>query len=247
MATYDPSNRALHTAIERERGRIARDLHDGLAQQLVLVLLKLEYVQRILEEPTAPVPILPQPTSQATLDRSLQCSMKLEKLLQPARAEIERAHEMLYAGLNDLRHCISSLLPAQMEQKSFPAALQELVHGYEHTQCSLSCTLSDLECIPSHLEVPVFRFMQEALNNIHKHAQATRITIHLSIQADVLRAEVSDNGKGFQVEQVLEDCQGRTEHIGLQCMRERISEAGGKWGIESLPGRGTRVWAHFTL
>src|SRR5205823_2485449 len=103
---------------------------------------------------------------------------------------------------------------------------------------------------PLTLEVPVFRLIQEALHNVRKHAQASCVHIRIHMLAGLLLVEVSDNGIGFDVAKVMSGNHGHagdTPPLGLRSMRKRVQQAGGKWEIESKHGRGTTIWARFSL
>ena len=109
-------------------------------------------------------------------------------------------------------------------------------------------------CEPQYLsleiEMAICQYIQEALTNVWKHAQATCVHIQLHRLADWLVIEVSDNGIGFQTEQVLEALGHVNEekrHFGLYMMRDRIEEAGGCWELQSKSGKGTTVSARFPL
>lgn len=213
--------------IERERSRIARDLHDGVSQQIAYVLHKLELIQRSLEKQPPPQ-VLP---------------------------EVKRAYSILQNCLNDLRHSIASLLPAQVEEQGFIVALKALIDEYrrEHTHMRVVYDIDELPLLPSRLEAPIYRVIQEALNNVLKHAHATDVTIHIHVGSGALVVEVDDNGVGFQPEQVVsgagngyKDAAG-VLHAGLSGMRKRVQEAGGSWEIQSHPGHGTTVTSHFPL
>ncbi len=225
LRNYDLHVSQQKEAINYERGRIARDLHDGVAQQIVYVLHKLEFIQYLLEK---------QPT------RS-----------EAALSEVKKAVSGLVTSLNDLRHGISSLLPAQLAERSFADALQDLFNEYMSSTYGLEifCTRDELERLPSTLEVASFRLIQEALNNVRKHAFATRVFVRIRVLPDLLMVEINDNGIGFQTDQVA-NATGDTDniqHIGLRTMRERVQEMGGQWEIQSKPGEGTTVKARFPL
>src|SRR2546421_3278824 len=209
----------LKVAIDEERSRIARDIHDGVAQNIVHAIHKLEFIQRVLEK---------QP------DVALQ--------------EISRTSDLLKESWHDLRQGISSLIPLQLEEQGFDAALQNLLHEHMHDEPTLKIDYErdDFTRLPLSLEVPIFRFIQEALNNVLKHAQASHVIIRIRVLVGLLLVEVSDNGKGFDVEEAMGT--GRSlYHIGLRVMRERVQEAGGKWEISSKPGAGTTIKARFLL
>jgi signal transduction histidine kinase len=211
----------LQEAIGQERNRIARDIHDGAAQQIAHVLHKLEYVQRILPK---------QP--------------------EVALREINRSTLILKESLNDLRHGIASLIPVELEKQEFVPALQALLDEHTHDTPFLKIRYEgdDLSLLPLSLEVVIFRFIQEALNNVRKHAHATEVIVRIRVLAHLLAVSVSDNGRGFHIKQVMNTEQGdATQHLGLRTMRERIVQAGGNWEIQSKPGVGTRVKATFFL
>lgn len=211
----------LQEAIDRERNRIARDIHDGAAQQIAHVLHKLEFAQRILPK---------QP--------------------EVALREINRSTLILKESLNDLRHGITSLIPIALEKQEFVPALQALLDEHTHDAPFLKIRYEgdDLSLLPLSLEVVIFRFIQEALNNVRKHAHATEVIVRIRIQAHLLTVSVSDNGRGFHLKQVMHTEQGdASEHLGLRTMRERIVQAGGNWEIQSKPGAGTKVKATFFL
>jgi signal transduction histidine kinase len=217
------------TAIDRERNRIARDIHDGVAQQLALLLLKIEYVQRLLERSSA-------------------------QQLPVVQQELKRSHAMLKASLQDLRHGFSSIKPVQLEQLGLEQALQSLFTEFKINTpgCEIATTIVGIHKIPENLETPVYRLIQEALNNISKHAYASLVTIHIRVLPTLLIVEASDNGRGFHPEQATTiDATSSTDkavhHIGLQSMRERVNEAGGTWEIQSRPGVGTTIRARFPL
>ena len=232
LRNYSVHARELQMAVEHERTRIARDIHDGAAQRISHVLHKLEFIQRILEK-------------QALWPH----------LLQTALIEVEQASGILEAGLIDLRHAISSLLPVQLEEQNFVNALQSLFDEYMITDPGLeiSYTIDDSEALPAALEPPIFRFIQEALTNVRKHALATHVVIHLKIAANALLVEVGDNGVGFQSEVVATqriasgESAEETLHLGLRTMRERIQEVGGTIEIQSKANNGTTVRAYFPL
>lgn len=213
-APYSPQ---LEAVIDRERERIARDIHDGPAQQIAAVLHRLEYIQRIL---------LKRP--------------------QEALREIEQARQNLDEGLHDLRQCITTPIPAQLQQHSLTEALQAFKQ--DDGQLHIAVELSNLTSIPVALEIPIFRFVQEALNNVRKHAHAQQAIGRVRHFPGLLLVEVSDDGKGFDSKTFLNhDVLHTDQQLGLQAMRDRVREAGGTWEIHSTPGVGTTVRARFPL
>jgi two-component system sensor histidine kinase DegS len=224
---------AVQVAVEQERSRIANDLHDSVAQRLALALLQLEYIQRALEE-----------------------SPEAAQQLQLALSTVKQAYTIVNASLCELRQCIASLLPTQLEEQDFTGALHVLLNEYKDDGLHIMYHNECLECIPLHLEVPIFRLIQEAFNNIRKHAYATLATVTIRCCQDQLVVEVNDNGIGFQVEQILQTVQteksmlerpGAGWHVGLYLMQALVKRAGGSWEIQSQPHMGTTMKAFFPL
>src|SRR5579883_485853 len=218
---------SAQAAIERERERIARDIHDGAAQQIAAALHRLEFVARLLaREGSAGQP--------ATPNREL--------ILR----ELERACEALEVGLNELRASISSLLPPQLEEQDFDAALRTLLDEFALHEPDIVVSYENErpDLVPSSLSAPLFRFVQEALHNTRKHAHADRVTVRIRPLSGLLVAEVRDNGVGFDPRQTVSD---PAQHFGLRDMHSRITAAGGRWHISSKPGAGTTVRAIFPL
>jgi signal transduction histidine kinase len=94
--------------------------------------------------------------------------------------------------------------------------------------------------LPPMIETVLYRIAQEALTNIRKHAQTTRVAVTLANHGQWLRLEVRDWGCGFDPAHVLEDA-GLGERMGLRGMRERVALLGGHWSVRSSPGEGTLV------
>jgi two-component system sensor histidine kinase DegS len=214
-------------AINQERNRIARGLHDGITQQITHVLHKLEYIQRLLE-------------------------MNAEEIIL---SELHYVRGTLNDVLQGLRDTMSALLTPQAEKVTFVETVQKITDEYKssHPEIELVLTMTGLD-EPQHLslkvEMAICQYIQEALTNVWKHAQATHVHLQLQRIADWLAIEVSDNGIGFQAEQVLESLDHINEekqHFGLYMMRDRIEEAGGCWELQSESGKGTTVSARFPL
>lgn len=208
---------------EQERAHIAREMHDSVMQDVAHVTQKLDYIQRILE-----------------------------KRPEAALGEIEQARTILNRSLRDLRSGISLLLPIPLEEQEFDEALKSLLHEYSLNMPHLKITydMQNLARWPQALRAPVYRFMQEALNNIRKHASASEVRIRIRQAAGLGVVQVSDNGRGFVPEQVRgggQERAGGTLHLGLSSMEERVRQAGGVLEIQSKPGEGTTLKARFPL
>jgi signal transduction histidine kinase len=201
---------AIQDAVELERSRIACDLHDGAAQQLALALLKLEYLQHLFNAESN----------------------------QQALTEIQKTTSIIQASLVELRHCITSAVPLQLTRYGLPSAMHNLLEEYRSEGLQITYECDDPLDIPIPLEVCIYRFIQEALNNIRKHAHATHVAIHLCSSVEALEIAVEDNGCGLP-----DDL--HTQGAGLQIMHARVQSLGGSWQIRSRPGQGTAIQVKF--
>lgn len=204
--------RKIVSSQEEERAYVSRELHDSTSQTLVSVKLLTE----------------------SALDRMPHAD-------GGARAPLQRALQRLNEALLEVRGMSHRLRPAMLDQLGLRAALKNLgeeMCGHGGLRFEL---LGDEDLLdpPEAIKTVLFRVTQEALTNIRKHAQATRVTIELDGDRRGLRIAIEDNGRGF-------DPQFMAEHpgrgIGLSNMRERIATLGGSFDIQSQPGR-TRVLA----
>ena len=200
-------------AIAEERSRIAREIHDGLAQSLAHKILKLDLCLKLIDRDH---------------DRLRH---ELEGLKQSVRADIQ-----------DVRHSILTLRPLDLEQRGLRGAVEAYVAQFsQDTGIAVTCHTGVLDGVSPKLQTALFRLMQEALNNIRKHAQATNARIIISIgDSGEIRLQVSDNGRGFDVNAALQRQPGQTG-IGLRGMIERTVAADGTIQIDSEPGAGTRI------
>ncbi len=210
-------------AIDEERNRIARDIHDGAMQQMARVLHALEYAGRVVER---------QP--------------------DVARQEILKSRNVLVESLSSLRQSIASLLPAQLERASLDEALDALLDEFrrEHPPIRVAFEGTKLKNWPPSLEAPVYRVVQEALNNAGKHAQASNVIVRIQLLPGMLVVQVSDDGTGFDVMQARKNASGEyggQPHFGLRTMQERVEQAGGTFALTSEPGKGTSLKASFPL
>ncbi len=214
--------REQHNAVEEERTRIARDLHDGPMQTITHLAHKLEFVQRLLEK----------------------------QAVDHAQRELHQARTILEAGLHAFRNDISMLMTAQRSTQDIGDALRDLLAEYHTSEpnVKLTSTIDTLNQLPPMIANPLFRFVQEALNNIRKHAHPTQVVLRVRLNTTCLIAEVCDNGIGLQ-----HDRGGRAhitsakQHMGLRILHERVQEVGGIVEIESTRGIGTRIKAIFPI
>jgi two-component system nitrate/nitrite sensor histidine kinase NarX len=201
---------AQASAAAVERDRIARDLHDAVTQTLFSASLVAAALPHQIEH--IPPAALAQVALLQTLTRGALAEMRT--LLLELRPEhlVEAKLDVLLAQLADAftgRMGIPVLVTANADPAYRP---------------------------PADVKVVFYRVAQEALNNIAKHAGATRVTINCSIRQNALRLTILDDGCGFDPHAV------RPERLGLAIMRERAAEIGAELVVDSEPGHGTRVF-----
>lgn len=199
---------AIIQAQEEERRRIARGIHDGPAQNLTRLVMQAEYCQKLWE-------------------------VKPQKLPE----ELHSLKEQARASLEEIRKIIFDLLPVNLGGGVVKAVERYLADFRERTGLAVDFEVrgSRLSYSPQ-VEITVFRIVQEALNNVYKHAGAKSVKVILENQPHFLRAVVEDNGRGFEP---AADRQGET--FGLTSMREWAGLVNGRLEIESRPGKGTAV------
>lgn len=197
------------TAQEDERKRVARELHDGAAQNLATLLVALE-----------------------TLDGSKPGQE------QPEMKLLRRVEEEARDALQEVRRLILDLRPAALDDLGLVPALR----WYGESRLGPSGTAFTLEVqgrearLTAPVETVLFRILQEAMNNIAKHAEARRALLRLEFLEDRVSATVEDDGRGFDLEAA--DSKGG---VGLAGMRERASLVGGALTISSRPEQGTQI------
>ncbi len=193
-------------AQEGERQRMAEDIHDGPAQVLTNAIFQVEYLDRILE---------PHDPSE--------------------HAELAFLRDMLRNGLDEVRSLIIDLRPPVVDV-GLAAAIADRAQQLEQRhaiEVEVSVDGIDERLTPA-TRTSVLRILQEALQNIRKHATATRISI--ALEGDTL--VIADNGRGFDLMRVASRA---GQNFGLQFMRERAELMGAQLHIESRQGEGTRI------
>ncbi len=208
MADDSPAAMSLRIvqAQEGERQRMAEDIHDGPAQVLTNAIFQVEYLDRILGD----------------TDR-------------PAHAEVAFLRDMLRNGLDEVRTFITDLRPplADVGMATALAERAQLLEERHGIVVEVSVDGIDDRLTPTQ-RASVLRIVQEALQNVRKHAAASKVVIGLEGDALV----IEDNGRGFDLMRL---ASGKSRNFGLQFMRERAELFGGQLQIESRQGEGTRI------
>jgi signal transduction histidine kinase len=215
--------RSEDAAITEERTRIAREIHDGLAQDLSYLVLKIRAAQKLLSQGK---------------DRELN-------------KELKDISDQLRRDMRDVRHIIFALRPLDIETLGFLPALKKFVKEFgQANEIEMQFTIQgDADRLSPKLETALFRLTQEALNNVRKHARAKHVWIELDLDLAERKAAalaVRDDGGGFHVTEALAAARARGS-VGLVQMRERAERAGGTFALESRPGEGTRIQARLPI
>ena len=202
-----------YLAALEERDRLAREMHDHLAQSLGYINVR------------------------AAMTDDLLTSGKNEQALENVR-ELKRAAKVAYT---DVREEIFNLRTAVTVPNNFFATLQEYLVEYRtHYGVNVELMVEGPQLCEFEAETgsQLLRIIQEALGNVRKHSGASFVRIHFHQAGAQVMVCIEDNGQGFSPDEVPK---ANGQHYGLQIMRERAESVGGSLKLESLPGQGTRV------
>jgi len=201
-------------AQEEERKRIAREIHDGLAQTMANVVLRAEISERMLAKGQQ----------------------------EAVKDELIELKGQVRSGLEEVRKIIFNLRPMTLDDLGLVPTLRRFVQDFEErTKIHASIELIGREMrLPSGMEVAVFRLVQETFSNVLKHANASYISLELTFQAQMVKIAVKDNGVGFDVG-MIEAKIAKGSHFGLMGMRERVELLEGRMDIESSPNAGSKI------
>ncbi len=212
--TAEKALRSEEEAIAEERRRIAREIHDGLAQDLAAVRLQVRRWQALLASDPAQL-----------------------------KEELEDFHRFLGEEIREVRRAIFALRPVTLDEGFWVALPRFLEEFGEQNLLHVSLEVKGLKgderpALPAHLELVLFRIVQEALNNVAKHARAHMVWVELDFSDGIL-LRVRDDGVGFDPASLPE--LALRGHLGLPQMRERVAALGGTMEIRSQPGKGTEI------
>jgi two-component system sensor histidine kinase DegS len=198
-------------AQEAERVRLAQEVHDGPAQALANAIFQVDYVERVLESDP-----------------------------QLARAELRYMRDMLRRELGEVRAVVSQLRPPLLDELGLSASILDAVeHMRTLTGLPISTELdAEADALNAGTATVVLRVVQEALQNVHKHAAASSASVATRIEGEDWVVEVMDDGRGFDPGAV---AAGGRRNYGLQFMRERAEVIGARLDVRSRPDGGTVV------
>lgn len=207
-------------AQEKERQRVAREIHDGPAQSMSNVVLKSEY-----------------------------CIKVLDRDIEKARQELVNLKEMVRISIQDVRRIIYDLRPMSLDDLGIIPTLERHISKIvDNNHLIIKFTTSGNPCVlPSIVSLTIFRLAQEALNNILKHSNATEANVKLSFLEDNIELFISDNGEGFDISEVHKKIKDDGSGFGLSSMKERTQLLDGEFVIRSEPNQGTRYYIRIPL
>ena len=204
-----------HEAYERERGRIAQDLHDGPLQSIISFEMRLEIIRKLLD----------RDVKTGTLD--------LESLQQFSRNLVA-----------EMRTFVHRTRPLENTDASLVASARRLVEGFQR-ESGVSVTMAGGENgdfnLPGKLGAEIFQVLREALHNVYKHAEATHVVLSFEKRGGDLQIRVDDNGRGFFFggSYSLEELD--LLRIGPRSIKRRVRALGGDLTLESNPGHGSNM------
>ena len=201
-------------AQEEERKRISRELHDGISQTLVGINVHLEALSQ-------EITINPR---------------QLKRQIAQTQRLVEKSVDIVHEFARELR-------PTALDDLGLIVTLHSFMKEFmKRTGVHVKfTTFAGVEQLNSARRTVVYRVVQEALTNVARHAGASRVNVSICKLADAVQIEITDNGKSFEVEKVLNA--KKNKRLGLLGMRERVEMVGGTLRIESSPGRGTTIRA----
>ena len=199
-------------AQEEERKRISVDLHDSVAQWLVAASYRVQTCRHLLAGNGG-----------------------------PAQQELESMSATISKSLKELRRVVIGLRPPALDELGLTHALRKSVEDLRADGLEGRFSEVGTPCrLPSSVEIAAYRVIQEALNNVRKHAGATKVDVRLEFLQEKLLVDISDNGKGFDLSRTM-DSAVEVGHVGLVGMKQRAEMLGGDIRIKTGEGGGTSI------
>lgn len=201
---------------EEERRRVARDIHDGPAQAIANIVFRAEVCERLIDT-----------------DK------------ERAKSELKALREHIRNTLGEIRKIIFDLRPMALDDLGLAPTIRGVLDVFreEYGLFTEVAVIGKERRLEPHVEIGIFRVVQEALNNIIKHAQASSAKVRIEFAAAGVTVLVEDDGKGFE----MTEGDLPSGHYGIMGMRERMQLLNGKLSIKSAPRRGTRVMINVPL
>jgi PAS domain S-box-containing protein len=204
---------AQELAVLEERQRLARNLHDAVNQSLFSAGLIAEVLPRLWDRDQ-----------------------------EEARRSLEDLRMLTRGAMAEMRTLLAELRPSTLTDSSLSDLLRLLANAFSgKTNVPIAVTITGEFFLPAEAQIAFYRVCQEALNNIAKHAKASRVEIELKQEEAVIEMHIRDDGKGFDPEKKI------SGHYGLGMMRERADAAGALLTVTSQPGHGTELTVRWTI
>jgi signal transduction histidine kinase len=209
FALHEEFSRQLIISQEQERRRIAGEIHDSLGQNLLIA------------------------KNQLYLARQMECPDAVQGKLAQVGGSVDDA-------LNEARAISHRLRPFQLERLGLAKAMRAVVRETsESTRIPIEARIESVDgLLPSESETMLFRVLQEALSNVIKHADASKVGVHVAKSGTRIRMRIEDDGRGFDVKSMLDPGRG-TAGLGLAGFKERAHLLHGTFHCHSAPGEGT--------
>ena len=200
---------AIIQAQESERQRLSRQMHDGPAQALSNFILQTEIAMRLFD-----------------LDQ------------KAAREELESLKQSATRTFQKVRDFIFELRPMMLDDLGLVPTLKRYVEAFkEQNNTDVRFAVTGVERrLESYIEVMIFRAVQELMGNAVRHSQASKINVHIDITDATVKVSVEDNGKGFDVDTVLD-----STGMGVKVIKERVEMLGGNIELESTIDQGSTI------
>ena len=210
---FRDASRQVFQIIEEERMRIARDMHDGPAQSMANLVLQAEILERLLDR------------------NPKQLVTELAEFKNSVRNALEETRQLIF----DLR-------PMTLDDLGLVPTLRKFIkeYGDRYGLATRFNVVGQERRLPGNIEGVLFRIIQEALTNVHKHARAKMAEVTMNLQPARVSVVIKDDGQGFDVARTEANLH-KNRNLGLLSMRERAELEKGTLEIRSQPGRGTEV------
>ena len=212
-------SRQLMSAQEDERKMISRELHDQIAQTLTGINVRLASLK-----------------TESTLNHK-----GLQRKISSTQRLVEKSVDIVHRFARDLR-------PTVLDDLGLIPALHSFMKNFTTrtgVRASLTTFTMKIDELDAARRTALFRVAQEALTNVARHARASRVEVSIQKLPDCVCMKIKDDGKSFNVDRALHANGGK--HLGLLGMRERLEMIGGKFVVESAPGKGTTILAQIPL
>lgn len=199
---------------ENERQRIARDLHDSTVQVLANLVHRCEICSKVMDVDSV-----------------------------RAKLEIEVIEKTLKDSISDMRNIIYNLRPMIFDDLGFEATLTKVVNKF-NTSSDFNITLEmEGESVNPEpvVAITIIRIIEESCNNSIKHSNGSEIKIYIKNENKVLHIEVSDNGDGYVIDEILKPEENNNKGFGVSMMKERVALLSGEIAIDSKINEGTKI------